>query len=204
MTSQKPQVIILTGAPGAGGNEVAFAFQELGLMAADAAGLTAHSDADSSLKCAVETGNYELFDAGMARILQALFTDIETYHCSCDLQNRDINTADTYRADKKIQYVILVPAIAFLERLCPESSSILASKLTAASVSLTVLNADISKLIVRNHLFGGGNGLLMPRRILREQVADFANAVKIFHPTYVDTTSDFVPSKIAAEILASH
>lgn len=172
------KVLILTGIPGTSQEQVALALDSLGMMVADTASFISHTIPDASLEIALENEDFFEFDQVLNELLCDLFDDI------LNQQNR--HTASF----TKLQFVISVPAISFLSRICPKSAGFLRRQLAAANVYLAVLDSDLSQLIVQNHLFGANNNIVMPRRILRTQIREFKTIVSSLDPIWIDVSQD--------------
>lgn len=188
----KAKAIVLTGVLGTMQNEVAVALDALGVAVADTNSLVGKMNPDAALIAAVETESYREFDMTTAEILTDLFADIS------DVSRAELNRDES---STNLRFVISVPSIVFISRLCPQSAQLLSTQLLQQNVQLIVLTADIAKLILRNKLFGAHHNIVMPRRILRAQLQEFQAETAPFAPLTIDTSKDQAPIDIAKAII---
>ncbi|WP_353066866.1 hypothetical protein [Arcanobacterium hippocoleae] len=187
-----PEVLFLTGAPGTGIAEVGIAFENSGIQVADFTSLVESYDRDANLQTAIELNSYTQFDQAGTAVLDLLFTDISAQQ------------ARASQTEVKPHFVILLPTIAFLLRLCPLTAQMIATQLSRNNVRLAVLQENLSQMIIDNHLFGNRNNVILPRRILRSQLAEFTFAVSNFSPMVIDVSIPQTKMEIVTQIIAEY
>lgn len=189
-------VFLVTGAPGAGHELLANECAKLSIPVATPADLIATNHAESGLSYALEHHSFTNFDFAMVGMLYTLLDDIQRV---AQNQTRSVQKLNENR--RKPNFVIILPSLVFLKRICPRTSAYLRQLLALPAVHLVSVEAEIQHLVSQNHLFGLGSGVFMPRRMIREQLVAFHHAVEDLEPIIIDTSDEKTPSQILAQIL---